>query len=87
MRLPFVLLSPLVIGGTGSVSQPGIFSVTAFMSLSSQCFDEKGISLSKVPSVHLGPKLSAVVLNHDCNHFMLQEQCTGLPTCIHIKYH
>lgn len=74
----YMLLSPLPTG-TGSISQPGMFSSILFDSFSSQCLDVKGISLSRVPSVHLGPKLSAVVLNHDCNHFMLQAQCTGLP--------
>lgn len=68
---------------TDSISQPGMFSSILFDSFSSQCFDVKGISLSNVPSVHLGPKLSAVVLNHDCNHFMLQAQCTGLPMYSH----
>lgn len=63
----------------GSFSQPGRFSVILFRSLSSQCFAVNGISLSKVPSVHLGPELSAVDLSHDCNHLMLHEHCTGLP--------
>lgn len=74
----YTQLSPLLTG-TDSISQPGMFSSILFNSFSSQCFDVKVISLSKVPSVHLGPKLSAVVLNHDCNHLMLQAQCTGLP--------